>query len=99
MRKVIKFVNKKKPVIITKNGVNYKRVDLGGHTMDIRIKSEKEFKNDVKSKSENKPSKQDISPQQLKNILEAMSKEEKKVQEKINKKKFKGNPKSNKKDW
>ena len=48
MRKVIKFVNKKKPVIITKNGVNYKRVDLGGHTMDIRIKSEKEFKSDVK---------------------------------------------------
>ena len=48
MRKVIKFVNKKKPVVITKNGVQYKRVDLGGHTMDIRIKSEKEFKNDVK---------------------------------------------------
>ena len=48
MRKVIRFVNKKKDVIITKNGVQYKRVDLGGHTMDIRIKSEKEFKNDVK---------------------------------------------------
>ena len=48
MRKVVKFVNKKKPVIITKNGVQYKRVDLGGHTMDIRIKSEKEFKSDVK---------------------------------------------------
>ena len=60
---------------------------------------EKQDKKDDKSKSENKPSKQDISPQQLKNILEAMSKEEKKVQEKINKKKFKGNPKSNKKDW
>ena len=28
-----------------------------------------------------------------------MSKEEKKVQEKVNKKKFKGNPKPNKKDW
>ena len=48
MRKVIRFVNKKKPVIITKNGVQYKRVDLGGHTMDIRIKSEKEWKSDVK---------------------------------------------------
>ena len=59
---------------------------------------EKQDKKDDKSKSENKPSKQDISPQQRKNILEAMSKEEKKVQEKINKKKFKGNPKSNKKD-
>ncbi len=60
---------------------------------------EKQDKKDDKSKSENKPSKQDISPQQLKNILEAMSKEEKKVQEKINKRKLKGNPKSNKKDW
>tara|TARA_B100000287_G_C20345615_1_gene667628 strand:- start:2 stop:169 length:168 start_codon:yes stop_codon:yes gene_type:complete len=48
MRKVIRFVNKKKPVIITKNGVQYKRVDLGGHTMDIRIKSESEWKDDVK---------------------------------------------------
>ena len=40
------------------------------------------------------------SEQQLKNILEAMNKEEKKVQEKVNKKKMKGSPKkSNKKDW
>ena len=60
---------------------------------------DKKDKKDDKSESKNNPSKQDISPQQLKNILEAMSKEEKKVQEKINKKKFKGNPKSNKKDW
>ena len=48
MRKIVRFVNKKKPVVITKNSVQYNRVDLGGHTMDIRIKSEKEFKNDVK---------------------------------------------------
>ena len=60
---------------------------------------DKNEKNDDQSKQNKEPSKQDISPQQLKNILEAMSKEEKKVQEKINKKKFKGNPKSNKKDW
>ena len=60
---------------------------------------DKNEKNDDQSKKNKEPSKQDISPQQLKNILEAMSKEEKKVQEKINKKKFKGNPKSNKKDW
>ena len=44
-------------------------------------------------------SKNQISTQQLKNLLEAMNKEEKKVQDKVNKKKFKGNPKSNKKDW
>ena len=72
---------------------------------EIRLKAEKNDQKDKKDKKDDKskpkddPSKQDISPQQLKNILEAMSKEEKKVQEKVNKKKFKGNPKSNKKDW
>tara|TARA_B100001057_G_scaffold251948_1_gene252194 strand:- start:4119 stop:4856 length:738 start_codon:yes stop_codon:yes gene_type:complete len=55
--------------------------------------------NENKSRQKEKPNKQKISPEQLKMILEAMSKEEKKVREKINKKKFKGTPKSNKKDW
>ncbi|UNY99971.1 tetratricopeptide repeat protein [Zhouia spongiae] len=40
-----------------------------------------------------------LSPQQIKNILEAMSNEEKKVQEKINGKKVKGQPAKNAKDW
>ncbi|SFS75607.1 O-phosphoseryl-tRNA(Sec) selenium transferase, SepSecS [Zhouia amylolytica] len=40
-----------------------------------------------------------LSPQQIKNILEAMSNEEKKVQEKINGKKVKGKPAKNAKDW
>ena len=53
-----------------------------------------------KADSKEKQKKPEISPQQLKNILEAMNKEEKKVQEKVNKKKMKGSPKkSNKKDW
>ena len=56
-------------------------------------------KSDSKEKKE-KQKKPEISPQQLKNILEAMNKEEKKVQEKVNKKKMEGSPKkSNKKDW
>ena len=70
-------------------------------------KSDQKNKNndDQKNKSDSKEKKEkqkkpEISPQQLKNILEAMNKEEKKVQEKVNKKKMKGSPKkSNKKDW
>ena len=40
-----------------------------------------------------------ISPEQLKNLLKAMDNQEKKVQQKINKKKMKGSPVKNKKDW
>lgn len=40
-----------------------------------------------------------LSPQQVKNILEAMNNEEKKVQEKINAEKVKGKPVRNEKDW
>tara|TARA_B100000900_G_scaffold326991_1_gene287049 strand:+ start:80 stop:292 length:213 start_codon:yes stop_codon:yes gene_type:complete len=47
MRKVIKFQNSKKPVIVTKQGIQYKRMDLGGYTIDVRIKSAEEMKGDV----------------------------------------------------
>lgn len=40
-----------------------------------------------------------LSPQQVKNLLEAMGNEEKKVQEKINAKKIKGAQKKTEKDW
>ena len=62
-------------------------------------KKDKDQKNKDGDKNPQEPKKNQISPQQLKNLLEAMNKEEKKVQDKVNKKKFKGNPKSNKKDW
>lgn len=62
-------------------------------------KKDKDQKNKDGDKNLQEPKKNQISPQQLKNLLEAMNKEEKKVQDKVNKKKFKGNPKSNKKDW
>ena len=62
-------------------------------------KKDKDQKNKDGNKNPQEPKKNQISPQQLKNLLEAMNKEEKKVQDKVNKKKFKGNPKSNKKDW
>lgn len=40
-----------------------------------------------------------LSPQQVKNLLDAMGNEEKKVQEKINAEKVKGIPKKTEKDW
>ena len=62
----------------------------------------KEDKNGDKKKDEkkeNKPKPNQISPEQLKNLLKAMNNEEKKVQEKVNKNKIKGKPVKNKKDW
>jgi len=50
-------------------------------------------------KKQNKPQRNKISPEQLKNLLKAMNNEEKKVQEKVNKNKVKGIPVKNKKDW
>ncbi len=40
-----------------------------------------------------------LSPQQIQNLLEAMQNEERKVQEKLDAKKVKGKPATNKKDW
>ena len=47
MRKIVRFQNTKKPVIVTKNGVQYKRMDLGGYTIDVRVKSADELKGDI----------------------------------------------------
>ena len=47
MRKVVRFQNNKKPVIVTKNGVQYKRMDLGGYTIDVRVKSAEEMSGDI----------------------------------------------------
>jgi hypothetical protein len=56
--------------------------------------------NNKKNKNKkDKPRPNQISPEQLKNLLKAMNNEEKKVQDKINKNKIKGTPKKNKKDW
>ena len=47
MRKIVRFQNNKKPVIITKQGVKYKRMDLGGYTIDVRVKSSEELTKDI----------------------------------------------------
>jgi hypothetical protein len=40
-----------------------------------------------------------MSPQQMKNLLEAMENQEKEIQDKINARRAKGQPKSTDKDW
>lgn len=62
-------------------------------------RDKKQDENDDKEKEKNQPKPNQISPEQLKNLLKAMDNEEKKVQEKVNKNKVKASPKKNKKDW
>jgi len=69
---------------------------------DGKPKDEKDDKKD--GKTDNKKKKQEqqpgkLSPQQVKNLLEAMGNEEKKVQQKINAKKAKGKKVRAEKDW
>ena len=58
-----------------------------------------ENKDPNKDKGRPKPQPGKISPQQVKNLLEAMNNEEKKVQEKMNASKKKGIKIKNDKDW
>jgi Ca-activated chloride channel homolog len=65
-------------------------------------KDEKENKKDGDPKNEKRqqqPQPGKLSPQQVKNLLEAMNNEEKKVQQKINAKKAKGKKVKTEKDW
>lgn len=52
-----------------------------------------------KPDEQKEPKKSQLSPQQIKNLLEAMQNEENKVQEKMNEKKVKGPKVKNAKDW
>lgn len=64
-------------------------------------KPEQEDKNPKQQPNDNQqqPRPNQLSPQQIKNILEAMNNEEKKVRERINAEKVKGKPVRNEKDW
>ena len=65
-------------------------------------KDQKENKNqnqDEQQEDNKTPRKNKLSPQQIKNLLEAMNQEEKKVQEKMNAKKLNGVKLKNEKDW
>ncbi|MCX2680597.1 tetratricopeptide repeat protein [Galbibacter sp. EGI 63066] len=56
-------------------------------------------KQEGKPQGQQQPRPNQLSPQQIKNILEAMNNEEKKVQEKVNARKVKGTPIKSEKDW
>lgn len=69
---------------------------------DGKPKDEKGNKNDGDPKNEKKqqqPQQGKLSPQQVKNLLEAMNNQEKQVREKINAKKVKGEKIKTEKDW
>ena len=59
----------------------------------------KEGDSDQKKQSPPKPKPGQISPEQVKSLLEAMNNQEKGVQKKVNAKKVKGAPVKTKKDW
>ena len=91
---------------------NDKESDDGEKKEDEDKGDEKDEKKDGENKEEGKPDEQkeqknpkqqpipgQLSPQQIKNLLEAMNNEEKKVQDKINAKKQKGAKVKSNKDW
>ena len=45
MRKIHRFKNTK-PVFVVEKGIKYQVMDLGGHKMKVRVKSEEEKKRD-----------------------------------------------------
>ena len=61
--------------------------------------SPKDEKSEKDDSQQTPPPSTQMSPQQLKNLLEAMSNEERNVQEKVNAQKAKGVPIKAKKDW
>lgn len=79
--------------------------DQGQNQQDKKEEGEGEQEEQQQKKPEEgegqpqQPRQSQLSPQQIKNILEAMNNEEKKVQEKMNAKKVKGIPVKSEKDW
>ena len=61
--------------------------------------TEKEGEGDEKKQPPPQPKPGQISPEQVKSLLEAMNNQEKGVQEKVNAQKVKGTPVKTKKDW
>ena len=83
-----------------KDGEN-KEDDKKNKDKDQKKNSKKNKDDSSKKKNEQNQKKKpgQISPEQIKSILEAMNNQEKNVQKKINAKKVKGSPVKNAKDW
>lgn len=73
--------------------------EQGGQPEDNKPDQGKDIPKENPQNNEQQRRPNQLSPQQVKNILEAMNNEEKKVQEKINAEKVKGKPVRNEKDW
>ncbi|WP_047548665.1 tetratricopeptide repeat protein [Psychroserpens sp. Hel_I_66] len=73
--------------------------DEDGKPKDEKNKGDGEKKDDKKEEGQPKPQPGQLSPQQIKNLLEAMNNNEQKVQEKINAEKQKGVKVKPEKDW
>ena len=75
----------------------------GGERVVIKIAGNSKNNKDDSSKKKNEKNQNrkpgQLSPDQIKSILEAMNNQEKNVQKKINAKKVKGSPVKNVKDW
>ena len=85
-----------------------KNKDKDGENKEDDKKNKDQKKNSKKNKDDSSKKKNEqnqkrkpgqISPEQIKSILEAMNNQEKNVQKKINAKKVKGSPVKNVKDW
>ena len=79
-----------------------KKEDKKDGEKDKGDKDKKDDKKDGKDKPQNsqpKPQEGGISKQRLENLLDAVNNEEKKVQDKVNKKKVKAKPIKTEKDW
>ncbi|MFI2741516.1 tetratricopeptide repeat protein [Zhouia sp. PK063] len=73
--------------------------DKGDQNKQKQDQKPGDHKGDQKDKGQPQPQKGQLSPQQVKNILKAMSNEEKKVQDKMNAKKAQGVKTTSEKDW
>ncbi len=73
--------------------------DNEGKPQDQDKQKEQGEKSEEEQPRQPQPQPGQLSPQQVKNLLEAMGNEEKKVQEKINARKMKGAQKKTEKDW
>nr|WP_321228969.1 tetratricopeptide repeat protein [uncultured Psychroserpens sp.] len=73
--------------------------DEDGKPKDEKDQGKGDKKDDKKEEGQPKPQPGQLSPQQIKNLLEAMNNQEQKVQEKINAEKQKGAKVKTEKDW
>ena len=80
-----------------KGSENEQQQDKEGEGDEEKKKDQQPEKGDEKNKKQPRPNQ--LSEQQIKNLLEAMQNEEKKVQEKIDAKKVKGAKTKREKDW